>query len=108
MAIPKNRKNKFDEVAEELNREEENVSKKSEAVVKDIAGKRVTTKIIHDKNGRDREVRVVEKRKTFPVYIPESLYSQFDEITTAYGISKNAAICQMVRDYVNDKKKIIS
>ena len=101
------RENKFDGAVAELNTQEELAREKSERVVKNIAGRGGKTKVIVDKNGRKREVRVTEPRKTLPVYIPESLYEQFDEITTSYGISNNAAICQMIRDYVIEKKGVL-
>ena len=50
---------------------------------------------------------MTEKRKTLPVYIPESLYVQFDAITTAYGKSNNSAIVELIRDYVTEKKSIL-
>ena len=108
MAIKKEaRENKFDGIVSELNAQEEVSREKSEKVVKSIAGKGSRTKTIVDKNGRRREVKVAEKRKTLPVYIPESLYQQFDEITTAYGISNNSAICKLIRDYVTEKKGVL-
>ena len=102
-----NRKNKFDSVVAELNEQEDIAREKSEKVVKNIAGKSAKTKVIVDKNGRKREVKVTEPRKTLPVYIPETLYEQFDKITTSYGISNNAAICQMIKDYVTEKKGLL-
>ena len=108
MAIEKKtRVNKFDNVVEELNQQEAESRVKSEKVVKNIAGKGTKTKIITDKNGRKREIKVTEKRKTLPIYIPETLYEQFDEITRTYGISNNAAICQLIRDYVTAKKGVL-
>lgn len=104
----KERVNKFDSVAEQLNEEEELAKEKSEQVIKNITGNGTKTKTIKDKNGRVRTVKVTEERKTLPVYIPVSLYEQFDEITTTYGISNNAAICQLIRDYVTDKKGVLS
>ena len=101
------RENKFDGAVAELNTQEELAREKSDRVVKNIAGRGGKTKVIVDKNGRKREVRVTEPRKTLPVYIPESLYSQFDEITKTYGISNNAAICQLIRDYVIEKKGVL-
>lgn len=101
------RENKFDGAIAELNAQEDLAREKSGKVVKNIAGKGGKTKVIVDKNGRKREVKVTEPRKTLPVYIPESLYEQFDEITTSYGISNNAAICQLIRDYVTDKKGVL-
>ena len=65
------------------------------------------TKTIVDKNGRERTVKVAEKRKTLPVYIPEKLYEQFDAITTAYGKSNNSAIVELIRDYVTQKKSVL-
>ena len=103
----KERENKFDSAVAELDRQEALEQEKSEKVVKNIAGKSANTKIITDKNGRTREVKITEKRKTLPVYIPESLYEQFDRITKYYGISNNAAICQLIRDYVTEKKEIV-
>jgi hypothetical protein len=108
MAIKKApRENKFDDVVAKLDEHEDDTQKKSKKVIKDIVGKGAQTKIIVDKNGRRREVKITEPRKTFPVYIPETLYEQFDEITTLYGISNNAAICQMIRDYVTTKKAML-
>ena len=108
MAIKKEtRENKFDSAVAELNAQEDAAREKSEKVVKNIAGKGAKTKTIIDKNGRKREVKVTEPRKTLPVYIPETLYEQFDEITTSYGISNNAAICQLIRDYVTEKKGVL-
>jgi hypothetical protein len=109
MAIKKEiRENKFDDAVAELNAQEDAAREKSEKVVKNIAGKGVKTKTIIDKNGRKREVKVTEPRKTLPVYIPETLYEQFNEITTTYGISNNAAICQLIRDYVTEKKDMLA
>lgn len=109
MAIKKEpRENKFANAVEELDAQEKLAREKSEKVVKTIAGKGAArTKTIVDRNGRRREVKIAEKRKTLPVYIPESLYEQFDEITTSYGISNNAAICQLIREYVTEKKGIL-
>lgn len=101
------RENKFDSTVKALDEQETLEKEKSESVVKAISGREKTTKTIIDKNGRKREVKVVEKRKTLPVYIPESLYESFDAITSFYGISNNAAICQLIRDYVTEKRKIL-
>ena len=108
MAIKKEKENKFDKTVEELNEQEALAREKSEKVVKAITGKGIKTKEIHDKNGRVRVVKVTEKRKTMPVYIPESLYEQFDAITTAYGKSNNSAIVELIRDYVTDKKGVLN
>jgi len=104
MAIRK--ENKFDTVVAELDEQEAAERKKSEKVIKTISGGN-KTKTIVDKNGRSRTVKVTEKRKTMPVYIPETLYEQFDAITTAYGKSNNSAIVELIRDYVTEKKDIL-
>ena len=104
MAIRK--ENKFDSVVAELDEQEAAERKKSEKVIKTISGGN-RTKTIIDKNGRSRTVKVTEKRKTMPVYIPETLYEQFDAITTAYGKSNNSAIVELIRDYVTEKKDIL-
>ena len=100
-----NNQNKFEAAVAELDRQEAAAQEKSGDVVERIAGTR--TRTIVDKNGRTREIKVAEKRKTLPVYIPESLYEQFDKITTAYGKSNNAAIVELIRDYVTEKKNIL-
>lgn len=101
------RENKFDEAVASLNEQENLKKKKSENVVKNIAGKGGKTRVIVDKNGRKREVKIAEPRKTLPVYIPESLYKQFDAINTFYSISNNSSICQLIREYVTEKKNIL-
>ena len=100
MAIRK--ENKFDNAVAELNEQEAVAEEKSQKVMKNISGGNKTKTII-DKNGRERTVKVAEKRKTLPVYIPEKLYEQFDAITTAYGKSNNSAIVELIRDYVTQK-----
>ena len=104
MAIRK--ENKFDNAVAELNEQEAVAEEKSQKVMKNISGGN-KTKTIVDKNGRERTVKVAEKRKTLPVYIPEKLYEQFDAITTAYGKSNNSAIVLLIRDYVTQKKSVL-
>ena len=104
MAIKK--ENKFDNAVAELNEQEAIAEEKSQKVMKNISGGN-KTKTIVDKNGRERTVKVAEKRKTLPVYIPEKLYQQFDAITTAYGKSNNSAIVELIRDYVTQKKSVL-
>ena len=106
MAIKREKENKFDSVVAELDEQEAMAQEKSEKVVKAIAGGQ-QTRVVVDKNGRERVVKVTEKRKALPVYIPESLYEQFDAITTAYGKSNNSAIVELIRDYVTEKKDIL-
>ena len=108
MAIKKEKEKKFDNVVADLDEQEALAQEKSEKVVKAITGKGAKTKEIHDKNGRVRVVKVTEKRKTMPVYIPETLYEQFDAITTAYGKSNNSAIVELIRDYVTEKKGVLN
>ena len=104
MAIRK--ENKFDNAVAELNEQEAIAEEKSQKVMKNISSGN-KTKTIVDKNGRERTVKVAEKRKTLPVYIPEKLYEQFDAITTAYGKSNNSAIVELIRDYVTQKKSVL-
>lgn len=108
MAVPKELKaNKFDRDAENLDLQKEFESGKAKNAVKGVAGKGARTKTVVDKNGRTREIKVVEKRKTLPVYIPETLYMEFDEITTFSGVSKSGVICEMIRDYVTNKRNVL-
>ena len=104
MAIRK--ENKFDNAVAKLNEQEAIAEEKSQKVMKNISSGN-KTKTIVDKNGRERTVKVAEKRKTLPVYIPEKLYEQFDAITTAYGKSNNSAIVELIRDYVTQKKSVL-
>ena len=108
MAIEKKKENKFDSVVADLDEQEAIAQKKSEKVVKAITGSGAKTKEIHDKNGRVRVVKVTEKRKSMSVYIPETLYGQFDAINTAYGKSNNSAIVELIRDYVTEKKGVLN
>lgn len=85
------RSNKFDAIVEELNGEESLEHEKTEKVLKRGAGRRKS-----------------EVRKVLPTYIPKSLYEEFDAITRAYGISNNAAICQLIRDYVTAKRSVLN
>ena len=89
MAIRK--ENKFDNAVAELNEQETIAEEKSRKVMKTISGGNKTKTII-DKNGRERIVKVAEKRKTF---------------TTAYGKSNNSAIVELIRDYVTQKKSVL-
>ena len=52
-----------------------------------------------------RWIKIKEPRKAIPVYVPESLYAEFDRITSGRGVSKNAEINRMVREYVADADK---
>lgn len=87
------RKNKFDEVVNELDSQEDKAMEKSENVVKKISGK----------SGRKN----TEAKKTLPTYIPVSLYEKFSAINEAYGISNNAAINILIRDYVTQKQDVL-
>lgn len=85
--------NKFDEAVDKLNNHEEEELNRSKQVIKAIAGR-----------GRKKQT---EERKVLPTYIPMSMYEQFDEINKAYGISNNAAINMLIRDYITSKKSIL-
>ena len=85
--------NKFDEAVNKLNSQEEQELSKSKQVIKTISGR-----------GRKKQV---EERKILPTYIPVSMYEQFDEINKAYGISNNAAINMLIRDYITSKKGVL-
>ena len=86
--------NKFDDAVEQLNEQEELESTKSKKVVQAIAGR-----------GRKKKT---EERKVLPTYIPMSMFKQFDEINAAYGISNNAAINMLIRDYITEKKDVLN
>ena len=88
------RKNKFEDNVAELEKYEAEAQEKNAEVVKKITGK------------RGRPARQ-EERKALPTYIPMSLYEDSNKITTAYGISNNAAICQLIRDYVDSKRDML-
>ena len=64
MAIRK--ENKFDNAVAKLNEQEAIAEEKSQKVMKNISSGN-KTKTIVDKNGRERIVKVAEKRKTLPV-----------------------------------------
>lgn len=85
--------NKFDEAVDKLNSQEEQELNKSKQVVKAIAGR-----------GRKKQT---EERKILPTYIPVSMFEQFDEINRAYGISNNAAVNMLIRDYITLKKGVL-
>ena len=85
--------NKFDDAVDKLNSQEEQELNKSKQVVKAIAGR-----------GRRKQT---EERKILPTYIPVSMFEQFDEINRAYGISNNAAINMLIRDYITSKKSVL-
>lgn len=104
MAIRK--ENKFDSAVAELNLREAAEDQKTGKVIRNMSGGKTRTVI--DKNGRERTVRVAEKRKTLPVYIPESLFEQFNAITSIYGKSNNAAIVELIREYVAEEKDVLN
>lgn len=86
-------KNKFDGIVEQLNEQEQIESAKSKKVVQAIAGRAA---------GRKKE-----ERKVLPTYIPMSMFKQFEQINAAYGISNNAAINMLIRDYISEKKDVL-
>lgn len=87
------KRNKFDDVVEMMNQEEAEETARNREVINKIAGVR---------RGRPA---AASKRKSLPTYIPEDLYNEFLEITTAYGISQNAGVCQAIREYVKNSKE---
>lgn len=101
MAINKGKVNKFMQEGEELDKKEEQEKEKSKKVVNNITGGR-KTKVIKYGNGNQRVVKVSESRKTLCVYIPESLYEQFDAITEITKKSKNSTIVELIRNYVEE------
>ena len=86
-------KNKFDGIIEQLNEQEQIENAKSKKVVQASAGRTAR---------RKKEVR-----KVLPTYIPMSMFKQFEQINAAYGISNNAAINMLIRDYISEKKGIL-
>ena len=106
MAIRREKENKFDGAVAELNEQEAVAEEKAGKVIKGMTGG-VRTKTIVDKNGRARNIKISEKRKTMPVYIPESLFEQFDTINNLYGKSNNSAIVELIRDYVTEKRAVL-
>lgn len=100
MAIKRRNENKFEAVAEELNEHEEQ-SNATRQVLTRLSGDG-KSRIITDKTGRTRVVKVPEKRKSFPVYVPESLQERFAEKCEREGVSMNAAINRLIRDWVGE------
>ena len=101
MAIKRKTENKFESVAAELNAVETQQKSAARQVVSRLSsdGK---SRIITDKTGRVRVVRVPEKRKSFPVYVPESLQSKFVEKCQSEGLSMNAAVNRLIREWVGE------
>lgn len=87
------KKNKFEGVVEMLDAEEDIELEKSRKVISKIAGV--------GKRNRQPAVR----RQAVSAYIPENLYGDFVKITSEYGISMNAGICQALREYVLANKE---
>lgn len=98
MAMKKPKENKFAAAIAELDEAESKATAKTAAAVKSIAGEA--------KRKQGRPKGAVE-RKTLPTYIPVELYEQFEAINKAQGISNNAAICLLVREYVEEKKGLL-
>lgn len=103
MAIErKNRVNKFDADREILNAQQSSDEKHSKNVIKQITSESGNTKLIHDKNGRVRRVKVKEPRKAFQVYIPKSVFEKLEEKLNENGKSRNSVIEELVRNYINE------
>lgn len=108
MAIQKNLSastNKFDGVVAKLDEEEAAAQKRSEKVVKNLAGG-VKTRVVIDKNGRKRTIRVKEKEETknLPLYLPLSMYNELSEIADEEGINKNILIRQVLSEYFKERR----
>lgn len=103
--------NKYDAAIEELNKQESIAKQQTDKVIKKLVNNSVKTRTIDVKKQDGtiikREIKITEKRKTLPVYIPETMYEQFDAINTAYGKSNNSAIVELIRDYVIAKKSVL-
>lgn len=101
MAIKRKTENKFESVAAELRSGEEAQSSRTRQVVSRLSsdGK---NRIITDRTGRTRVVRIPEKRRSFPVYVPESLQEKFVEKCQSEGMSMNAAVNRLIRDWVGE------
>lgn len=106
MAIER-KTNKFDSAIEELNAQEEISTKSTQKVIQNLAGDTKKTRILTDKNGRQRKVRIREERKIMSLYIPLSLYDKFLAINEAYNKSSNAAIVELITKYVAENKDIL-
>lgn len=107
--VSREKERKLNQAIETLNKEEVTDREKTKKVIQKISGKdSPATRIIHDKNGRVRTVKIPEKRKSLSIYVPQSLYEQFDKLTTYYGTSNNGEICRMIREYVENRKNILS
>lgn len=106
-----NGKSKFADAIAELDQEarQPETRSKAAAIIKQVAedgGDVGGTKAVYDKDGKFlRRIKIKEPRKSIPVYLPESLYAEFDRITSGRGVSKNAEINRMVREYVADADK---
>lgn len=101
MAIKRKTENKFEAAATALKAEEETQSSRTRQVVSRLSsdGK---NRIITDKTGRTRVVKIPEKRRSFPVYVPESLQEKFVEKCQSEGVSMNAAVNRLIRDWVGE------
>lgn len=106
MAININKKEKdekkFELAGEALNEHELLDKEKTKNVIQKLAGVTGEMKMIQDKNGRVRRVRVKEPRKAFQVYLPISVYEQLDDILKKNGKSRNSVIEELIREYVNN------
>ena len=85
----------------------EKLEKQIEEAFSSAKGEKPKTKVIEDKNGRQRVVKVSEDRKTLCVYIPESLYEQFDFITEKTRRSKNSTIVELISNYVIEQNGVL-
>lgn len=108
MAINRKNKteNKFEKNIDEINAQESEAQEKSDRVVKEIAGTSQgtgNTKLIHDKNGRVRKIKIKEPRKAFQVYLPETVFNKLNNVLEENGKSRNGLIEELVREYLVNK-----
>ena len=102
MGIPKAKK--MEEALDKLEKEQNESQQKSKNVINSIAGRNSKkTKLIHDKNGRVREVKIKEPRKAFQVYLPESIFEKLSTVLDANGKSRNGLIEELIRNYLEEE-----
>lgn len=93
--------NKFESAEKVLNEHENLEREKAKKVIQSLTGDSGDVKIIQDKTGRVRRVKVKEPRKAFPVYLPVSVFEQLEDVLKKNGKSRNSFIEELIRDYIN-------
>jgi 5,10-methylenetetrahydrofolate reductase len=54
-----------------------------------------------------KKKKISDDKKIFPAYIPIKTFEKFKAINEAYGISNNAVINILIKDYVTEKQKVL-